>query len=97
MYLTSGSISAFFKRFHVASLLKSSNIRKARGTSPARILEYMFTLIFEVQRSFSTVKLEIIIRTCYLISCYQRLFAPRHYNIMDEISAVTSGARAGMS
>lgn len=69
VYLTSGSISAFFKRFHVASLLKSSNIRKARGTSPARILEYMFTLIFEVQRSFSTVKLEIIIRTCYLISC----------------------------
>lgn len=43
----SGSISTFFKRFHVASLLKASNIRKAKGTSPARILEYMFTLIFK--------------------------------------------------
>lgn len=43
----SGSISTFFKRFHVASLLKASNIHKEKGTSPARILEYMFTLIFK--------------------------------------------------
>lgn len=43
----SSSISTFFKRFHVASLLKASNIRKAKGTSPAKILEYMFTLIFK--------------------------------------------------
>jgi hypothetical protein len=41
------SISVFFKRFHVASLLKSSNIRKNKGTPPVKILEYMFTLIFK--------------------------------------------------
>lgn len=43
----SSSISVFFKRFHVASILKSSNVRKNKGTSPVKILEYMFTLIFK--------------------------------------------------
>jgi len=31
----SGSISTFFKRFHVASLLKASNIRKVRFAPPS--------------------------------------------------------------
>ena len=43
----SSSISVFSKRFHVASILKSSNVRKNKGTPPVKILEYMFTLIFK--------------------------------------------------
>ena len=40
------SIVAFFKRFHIGSILRASNIYKTKGVSPLKIMEYLFTLVF---------------------------------------------------
>ena len=42
----SDSIQVFFSRFKISSILKSSNVKKEKGVSPVRILQYLFMLIF---------------------------------------------------
>ena len=40
------SIRTFFERFHISSILKSSNVRKIKGVAPSHILMYAFSLVF---------------------------------------------------
>ena len=41
------SIKIFFERFHISSILKSSNVRKTKGVAPVQILIYAFALVFK--------------------------------------------------
>ena len=41
------SIKNFFDRFHISSILKSSNVRKTKGIAPVHILMYAFALVFK--------------------------------------------------
>ena len=41
------SIKIFFDRFHISSILKSSNVRKTKGVAPVQILMYAFALVFK--------------------------------------------------
>lgn len=48
----SDSINTFFKRFHVASALKSANAYKEKGFSVREIFQYIFCLIFSHQSMY---------------------------------------------